>query len=270
MRPRRCLKPRGSRSLPERSRTPRPRPLRPPIGWVIPSSSRPPARDRAQDRDGRRTGRPRVGATEVREAWRDLNDRLHGLMTGVFVQRQVSGGVEMLVGMVEDPTFGPVLACASGGTLAEVLADSQFRLHPITDLDAQAMVEGLRSSVLLRGYRGAQAADVAALRETLSRLSALVDLAPEIRELDINPLSVLPSGVTSPGCQDRDRTATHPAHNAADRILAGGTTWRHGQGVSSIARPPVPSAPGTAPRGQRGGWSSPATPGRWRHGPRAP
>jgi acetate---CoA ligase (ADP-forming) len=134
-------------------------------------------------------------ADAVRRAWQELDGRLHDVMTGALVQQQVSGGVEMLVGMVEDPTFGPVLACASGGTLTEVLADSQFRLHPITDLDAAAMIDGLRASVLLRGYRGAKPADISALRDALCRLSALVDVAPEIRELDINPLAVLPDGV---------------------------------------------------------------------------
>lgn len=132
---------------------------------------------------------------DVRRAWMEFENRLQGVMTGAFVQQQVSGGVEMLVGMVEDPTFGPVIACASGGTLTEVLADSQFRLHPITDLDAASMIDSLRTSVLLRGYRGAKPADIGALRDALCRLSALVDIAPEIRELDINPLTVRPDGV---------------------------------------------------------------------------
>ena len=78
------------------------------------------------------------------------------------------------------------------------------------------MVENLRSSVLLRGYRGAQAADVAALRDALCRLSALIDLAPEIRELDINPLAVLPAGVRA--LDARIKVEPPPARPASRRI----------------------------------------------------
>jgi len=134
-------------------------------------------------------------AAAVRAAWRDLASRLAGLMTGGLVQEFVTGGVEMLAGAVEDATFGPVIACATGGTRAELFADSQFRLHPLTERDAAAMVEGLRGAALLRGFRGAPKADEAALRDSLLRLSALAGLCPEVQELDINPLVVLPKGV---------------------------------------------------------------------------
>jgi acetyl coenzyme A synthetase (ADP forming)-like protein len=161
----------------------------------------------------------RVGldhADDVREAWRDLQGRLGAQMTGALVQPMITGGVEMLVGMVEDATFGPVIACAFGGTLTEVLADSQFRLQPITDLDAQAMIDGLRGARLLRGYRGAHPADSAALRETLLRVSTLVGLAPEIRELDINPLSVLETGVRA--LDARVRIGAPPTRAASRRV----------------------------------------------------
>jgi acetyl coenzyme A synthetase (ADP forming)-like protein len=136
-----------------------------------------------------------VDAADVRRVWRDFDRRLHDQMTGVLVQQVVPGGVEMLAGIVQDPTFGPVIACASGGKLTEVLADSQFRLHPLTDLDARAMIEGLRSSKLLRGYRGAKPSDESALADALLRLSLLAGLCPELQELDINPLVVLETGV---------------------------------------------------------------------------
>jgi acetyl coenzyme A synthetase (ADP forming)-like protein len=131
----------------------------------------------------------------VRDAWRDLTTRLAGSMTGALVQEMVTGGVEMLIGALEDPTFGPVLACATGGTLAELLKDTQFRLHPLTESDAAAMIDGLRGASLLRGYRGARRADERALRDALLRLSSLVGFCPEIQELDINPLVVLEHGV---------------------------------------------------------------------------
>lgn len=131
----------------------------------------------------------------LRTAWRDLSTRLGDAMTGALVQEMVGGGVEMLVGMVLDPTFGPVLACATGGTQAELFADGQFRLYPLTETDADAMVDGLRGAALLRGYRGAPPADERALKTALLRLSAIVGVCPEIQEIDINPLLVLPGGV---------------------------------------------------------------------------
>jgi acyl-CoA synthetase (NDP forming) len=134
-------------------------------------------------------------ASDVRQAWRDLTGRIGDAMTGGLVQEMVTGGVEMLVGAVEDPIFGPVLACATGGTIAELLSDMQFRLHPLNERDAEAMIEGLRGAKLLRGYRGAAPADEAALRDALLRLSALIEICPEIVELDVNPLTVLSRGV---------------------------------------------------------------------------
>jgi acyl-CoA synthetase (NDP forming) len=130
----------------------------------------------------------------VREAWQDLTSRLGARMTGALVQQMVRGGVEMLVGVIEDPTFGHVIACATGGTLTELLADRQLRLQPLTDLDARDLVDGLRGVALLRGYRGSAPVDDAALVTALLRLSALADVCPEVRELDVNPLVVLPRG----------------------------------------------------------------------------
>jgi acetyl coenzyme A synthetase (ADP forming)-like protein len=131
---------------------------------------------------------------EVRGAWRDMKGRLGDRMSGALIQQMVSGGVEMLLGVVDDPTFGHVLACATGGTMTEILADRQLRLHPLTDVDADEMIAGLRGAVLLGGYRGSAPVDGRALAQALLRLSALVDICPEIRELDINPLVVLPTG----------------------------------------------------------------------------
>ena len=131
---------------------------------------------------------------DVREAWREMRRRLGERMSGALIQRMVTGGVEMLLGVVDDPTFGHVVACATGGTMTEILADRQLRLHPLTDLDADDMVSGLRGVALLRGFRGSVPLDERALADAVLRLSALVNCCPEIRELDINPLLVLPAG----------------------------------------------------------------------------
>jgi acetyl coenzyme A synthetase (ADP forming)-like protein len=141
-------------------------------------------------------GGVRVGlatADGVREAWRDFRSRLPGL-TGAFVQTQVPAGVEMLVGVTDDPVFGPVVACATGGVMAELLQDAAFRIAPVTDRDAATMIGELRGARLLRGFRGAPPADERALREAVVRAGALAIATPEIAEMDINPLVVTPDG----------------------------------------------------------------------------
>jgi ATP-grasp domain len=138
-----------------------------------------------------------VDAEAVRHAWRELALSLGNLMTGAFVQRMVTGGVEMLVGAIQDPIFGGVIACASGGVLTELMADRQVRLAPLTDLDAKALIDGLRGAALLHGHRGQPAADEHALAEALLRLSALTEACPEIVEFEINPLRVLAHGVAA-------------------------------------------------------------------------
>ena len=94
----------------------------------------------------------------------------------------------MIVGAIHDPSFGPLIACGTGGVLVDILADTSFRLHPLTASDAHDMVNELRGARLLRGFRGAPAADEASLRDVLLRISALITAAPEIKELDFNPV----------------------------------------------------------------------------------
>ena len=118
-------------------------------------------------------------------------------MEGLLVQRMVSGGAEMMIGAIHDPTFGHVIVCGSGGVLIELLADSQCRLYPVTSQDADEMVGALRGLRLLKGYRGGPMGDVAAFRDAILRLSALIGICPEIQELDVNPLAVLTNGVSA-------------------------------------------------------------------------
>ena len=130
----------------------------------------------------------------LRAAYADFETRFGSEMTAVLVQRMVPPGVEMIVGAVQDPLFGPLIACGTGGVLVDVLADTSFRLHPLSAADAGEMIQELRGSKLLRGYRGAPPADEEALRQVLLRISALVAAAPEIQELDLNPAVVLSTG----------------------------------------------------------------------------
>lgn len=112
----------------------------------------------------------------------------------VLLQREIKGGIEALVGVTTDPTFGPLLVCGLGGVLVELIKDVSFRLTPVSDVDAAEMVSRLRSARLLDGYRGIPAGDRAALIDVILRVSALVELVPELRELDLNPVKVLPPG----------------------------------------------------------------------------
>jgi acetyl coenzyme A synthetase (ADP forming)-like protein len=112
----------------------------------------------------------------------------------VMLQREIAGGVEALVGVTTDPTFGPLLVCGLGGVLVELIQDVSFRLTPVSDVDAAEMLSELRSARLLEGYRGSPPADRDALIDVILRISALVELVPELRELDLNPVKVLPPG----------------------------------------------------------------------------
>jgi acetyl coenzyme A synthetase (ADP forming)-like protein len=131
---------------------------------------------------------------DVQAAYDDLRRRLGDDMASVLVQQMVPNGVEMIVGAIHDPSFGPVIACGTGGVLVDVIADTAFRLHPLTPTDAREMIAELRGERLLRGYRGAPPADRPALEDVLLRVSELLDVAPEIQELDLNPVTVLSSG----------------------------------------------------------------------------
>ena len=130
----------------------------------------------------------------LESAYGDFSARLGADMTAALVQQMVPNGVEMIVGAIHDPLFGPVIACGTGGVLVDVLADTSFRLHPLTPSDAREMIGDLRGTRLLRGYRGAPPCDEGALQQVLLRISELVDAAPEIQELDLNPVIVLTSG----------------------------------------------------------------------------
>jgi acyl-CoA synthetase (NDP forming) len=103
-------------------------------------------------------------------------------------------GIEALVGVTTDPTFGPLLVCGLGGVLVEVLRDVVYHLTPVTDLDAADMLGKLRAACLLDGYRGQPPGDRDALALVIQRVSALVEAVPEIRDLDLNPVKVLPPG----------------------------------------------------------------------------
>jgi acetyl coenzyme A synthetase (ADP forming)-like protein len=117
-----------------------------------------------------------------------------GEMLGVTVQPMIKGGHEVMIGMTEDPSFGPLIGFGLGGVTVEVLGDAVFRITPLTDQDAIEMVRGIRGYKLLDGFRGAPPADKAALADMLLRVSRLVEEVPEISEMDFNPVRVFEEG----------------------------------------------------------------------------
>jgi acetyl coenzyme A synthetase (ADP forming)-like protein len=112
----------------------------------------------------------------------------------VLVQAFVGGGAELLAGAVQDPVFGPLVAFGPGGVLAELIGDAAFRLAPLDDVDANELVHEGKAGRLVAGFRGAAAADAAALIDLLLRLSALAEDLPEVAELDLNPVIALQRG----------------------------------------------------------------------------
>jgi acyl-CoA synthetase (NDP forming) len=129
-------------------------------------------------------------ATEagVRSGYRQLAGRFGARLAGVTVQPMITGGTEVLIGVEDDQMFGPLVVFGLGGVATEVLADHAARLAPLTEADADTLINSIRSAPLLHGHRGTPAADLAALRDMLLRVSRLTDDLPEITELDLNPV----------------------------------------------------------------------------------
>jgi acetate---CoA ligase (ADP-forming) len=139
------------------------------------------------------------GAEEVARAFMEITSSVRRLapsawIAGVSIQEMVTGGRELIVGMSRDSQFGPLLMFGLGGIYVEVLKDVSFRVAPVSRRDAEEMVREIRAWPLLAAYRGSEPADVEAIVEALIRVSRLSCDFPEIQELDINPLLVLPKG----------------------------------------------------------------------------
>ncbi len=135
------------------------------------------------------------GPDDVSRAYASMRSGLGDRMEGVVVQPMADPGVETIVGLIHDASFGPLVIFGTGGTSVELFGDRSLRVLPITDVDATELVRSLRSSPLLFGYRGAPAVDVTSLEGLLVRVGRLAEDIPEIAEMDLNPVIVSPSGV---------------------------------------------------------------------------
>ena len=146
---------------------------------------------------------------EVTKAYRDLSDRFGSRLQQVLVQPMLAGGIETLVGVVQEPVFGPLIVFGLGGVTTDVLGDYAARLTPLSISDADEMIRELRAAPLLFGHRGARPVDTAALADILLRVSRLADDLPEVAELDLNPVIASPDGACAVDARVRITAAEH-------------------------------------------------------------
>ncbi|MCX6012011.1 MAG: acetate--CoA ligase family protein [Chloroflexi bacterium] len=141
-------------------------------------------------------------ASEANQAFLNIREKLAKIgkekeMEGVTIQQMVSQGVETIVGVTQDPSFGPLMMFGMGGVETELFKDVTVRIHPLTDVDTKEMVRSVKAYKLLEGFRGSKRADIASIENLLLRISAMVEDFPQILEMDLNPVKVLEEGKSS-------------------------------------------------------------------------
>jgi succinyl-CoA synthetase beta subunit len=147
------------------------------------------------------------GPNALIAAFHEMSSRLGPSVT---VQEMAQPGVEMALGIIRDPQFGPLVMVAAGGVLIEILGDRRLALPPIDEARAMRLIDRLAVRPLLHGVRGAPPADAYSLALAMSRLSVLAcDLGDLIGAIDINPLIVGPNG-----CVAVDALVEPPRENA--------------------------------------------------------
>jgi acyl-CoA synthetase (NDP forming)/RimJ/RimL family protein N-acetyltransferase len=154
------------------------------------------------------------GPGAVRAGFAALAGRFAGDFSGALVQPMIPDGTEVIIGVVQEPVFGPVVVFGLGGVATEFLGDHAARLAPLTGADADDLIHSIRAAPLLLGHRGQPSADVAALRDALLRVSRLAVDLPQVAELDLNPVIARPDGVTAVDARIRVTS-----HGPADPFL---------------------------------------------------
>lgn len=138
-------------------------------------------------------------ARQVRESYARILGSAQGaypdaVIAGVSMQRMAPKGVELIIGVSTDQTFGPMVMFGIGGIFVEILEDVAFRIVPLSEADAHAMVREVKGFPLLNGFRGREAVDIPCCEELLLKVSRLVEATPEIEELDLNPVIAYAKG----------------------------------------------------------------------------
>ena len=133
--------------------------------------------------------------TDIRRAYRLLTGKF-GRLRQILMQPMITGGTEVIIGVTQDPMFGPLVVFGLGGAATEVPDDRAARLAPLTDTDADELIRSIRSGPSLLGHRRQPATDQPALQDLLLRVSRLADDLPEVAELDLSPVIACPGGVS--------------------------------------------------------------------------
>lgn len=137
---------------------------------------------------------------EVRRAYREVIESVkskvpNARIVGVLIQEFAPAGVEVIIGLIKDPQFGPTVMFGLGGVFVEVFRDVSFRVAPLTERDAEEMISEIKGRKLLEGYRGMEPVDKKALVEALVKVGQVGVENPEIKEMDLNPVMAYPSGL---------------------------------------------------------------------------
>jgi acyl-CoA synthetase (NDP forming)/GNAT superfamily N-acetyltransferase len=154
------------------------------------------------------------GDGEVRAAMGRLQARFAGRLSGVLVEPMITGGLEIIIGVVQEPVFGPVVVFGLGGVATDMLGDHAARLAPLTDADADDLIHSIRAAPALLGHNGRPGADIDALRDSLFRVSRLANDLPQVAELDLNPVIARPDGAIAVDARIRVTS-----HRLADPFL---------------------------------------------------
>lgn len=123
--------------------------------------------------------------------------KAHADIHGVMVTPMAEAGLEVIIGALRDPQFGPVVMFGLGGVLVEIFRDVSFRVAPLTRADALGMLDEIKSAPLLKGYRGDTPKDTEALVQALLTVSKVMEENSEIKEIDLNPIFVYGSGMVA-------------------------------------------------------------------------
>ncbi len=134
------------------------------------------------------------GLDEVRSGFRSLAETFGDRLAGVIVRPMVTGGVELMISLLQDQAVGTLVLFGAGGPAADALADRAGRLAPLTEADADALIRSIKAAPLLLGHPGTPGADLGALRDLLLRLSRMADDLPQIAELELSPIFARPDG----------------------------------------------------------------------------
>lgn len=137
--------------------------------------------------------------TEVKEAFNNIQKNVRELapnarVYGILVQEMVPSGLEVIVGSTKDPTFGNLIVFGLGGIFVEVLRDVSFRITPLTQYDAESMINEIRSAKILEGYRGQAPRDKKALVDIIVKLAKFVEEIAEVKDVDLNPVMLYEVG----------------------------------------------------------------------------